>query len=177
MTIVVSGGAKGSDYLWSSLAIDNGLKVEIMSFKGHYISTPIGSSVKVLSVKDLDEMYEQLVNVSKTLKRDIPKTIYTRNLLLRNIHIVKDVDAVFAISYLYDSIVSGGTAWGCHYHLSYHQKPQLFLFDMKTNNWLTNVKGEWISATPPNVMEFSKVALIGSRELTTEAKIAMKNIF
>jgi hypothetical protein len=57
-----------------------------------------------------------LSKVAKALKRSLPKPGYVRNLLRRNMHIVKDVGAVFAIGTL-DSSVEGGTAWGCWYHL------------------------------------------------------------
>lgn len=176
---VFSGGASGADFEWCSVALQcSAADVVIMSFPGHARHTPAGCTVQELSEVVLRATDKELNIVAKNLKRKLPAPGYTLNLLRRNIHIVKDAEAVYAIGELSDSgAISGGTAWGCEYHKTFCFSPNLFFFDMKQERWLSYAKpGRWIPKSPPSPSKFTTCALIGSRELSVEGREAIHDI-
>ncbi|KAH9260442.1 hypothetical protein BASA81_001612 [Batrachochytrium salamandrivorans] len=174
---IISGGASGADFEWSLAAAQARLEVEIMSFSGHARRVPAGCVVQELSEAMLREVDQELEAVARGLNRKLPRPGYTRNLLRRNIHIVKHAKAVYAITELSKSGISGGTAWGCKYHAMFSPSPQLFVFDMATNKWMSYRDSMWAEQVPHSPQEFTDCALIGSRELSEKGKDAIHSLF
>lgn len=184
--LCISGGARGADVLWCKSALESGLKVQIMSFQKHAVVGPDAANVIMLEEKSLREANSSLTQASSSLKRKLPSpTSYTRKLLQRNWWIIKDADAVFAISKIDPKgnglRVEGGTAWGCEmYWLARRTKQlmSLYLYDMNRAGWYQATRaGNWEKCGTPSLMQFGRVAMIGSRELTAIGKTAIKEVF
>ena len=93
-----TGGARGSDAYWQKKMESLGFETVVYSFDGHQIQN---NSRVILDEDTLHLADEHLNRASKTLKRDVPvSNDYNRNLLRRNYFIVRDAEAVFAVTYL-----------------------------------------------------------------------------
>jgi hypothetical protein len=184
-TKIKSGGAAGADFFWSKVSLENGLEPLAISFEGHFIDVPSGTKQVILSSSTLNEADAALTQVAKILKRNLPPVNgYVRKLLQRNYHIVKDVDAIYAIGYIKHPSkglgIDGGTAWGCEIskldETKGGSKCHLYFFDMETSHWLT-WNGEWRRIDPPSPLSFDRCALIGSRELTRRGLDAIHSVW
>jgi hypothetical protein len=172
-TKITSGGAEGADYVWCTEAIRRNFDVTLMSFAGHRCNAVEGAAVRILTEETLAETDDQLGRVASALRRKLPQPGYVRNLLRRNMHIVRGADAVFAIGELEEHQVAGGTAWGCYYHLLFSREPCLYVFDMKSNRWMRRRQLLWVQEDPPAITAFASCALIGSRGLSREGRNAI----
>jgi hypothetical protein len=145
----VSGGASGADFLWTNAALRAGHHVQVMSFHGHSIQAPNGVQVIKLGQDVLDEATPYVEAAAKTLKRNVPSSAYALKLLQRDWHIVKDVDAVFAIgrqSTKHGLGIDSGTGRGCQMYFERTVREQiplrLWLFDQCTTQWLQCIPTE-----------------------------------
>ncbi len=175
-----SGGAHGADLEWAQAARASGLDVEIMSFHGAKRHVPTGARIREVPPDILRSVDQELLVVSKALGRKLPKPGYTLNLLRRNILVARQARAVYAVTTLTpgDPDIPGGTAWACRYHELFSPRPQLYVYDMATNRWVTRTALGWVEqAPPPPASHAGKVALIGSRDLTGWGVSAIRSMF
>ena len=99
-TLCVTGGATGADSEFANAAINNGTKVLIWTFKGHYMSdtTPTGVSMKYIFKKKNKDADNAIKIAAEILQRNTGKlTWYTRQLLRRNYAVAYDVNAMYAV--------------------------------------------------------------------------------
>jgi hypothetical protein len=167
---MISGGCTGADYIWTNLALNYlKTKVTIMSFHGHYqIKLPDSKLINVIKVNNLQEADDHLKKAAKNINK-----IYKTNALLqRNYFIVKDVDAVFAVGYILNGIIQGGTGWACNMAINLN-KP-VFLYDMSTRKWTSFNHPD---VENPKINDFENVALIGSRDVKYNGLCAMIKSF
>lgn len=180
-----SGGAEGSDYEWAVTALQAGCRVRAVSFAKHACRAPTGCVVYRAPQDVLDHAFPELQEVARALKRLLPPPGYIRNLLLRNILLARNVDAVYAVASirggLDTGVIDGGTAWACYYHVHTMDIPKLFVFDTITECWVAYQKGEvprWVECLPPSPATFAGgCALVGTRELTQSVKEAINNVW
>ena len=184
--LMQSGGAEGSDYEWAVAALRAGCRVRAVSFAKHACRAPPGCVVYRAPQASLNDALLELEDLAGALKRPLPKQPgYIRNLLLRNILLARNVDAVYAVASIRGSfekgVVDGGTAWACYYHVHTLEHPKLFVFDTLTECWVAYQKGatpRWVECLPPSPATFAGgCALVGTRELTLSVKEAINNVW
>ena len=130
--ICFSGGATGSDLLWSFESIKKGYKVIDFSFEGH---TTKSENRYILSTNHLKEGYEHIKIANNTLNRNVTNiSSYVKNLISRDWFQVKKSEAIFAIGILQtEKTVLGGTGWAVQLAIDNH-KP-VYLFEQNVNQW------------------------------------------
>jgi hypothetical protein len=180
--ICLSGGAAGADYAWALAARSNFHRAIHWSFAGH--KTADTQDVHVLPVDLLEQADQHLLVANKGMKRRYPTSSeHTNNLLRRNYYQIAYADAVYAVSRLVtDSSelkIDGGTAWAAMLYVNRCRKeniiPNLYLFDMTTENWFKWI-GYWNILhdlpSPSGVY-----AGVGSRNITDAGLSAIVNAY
>ena len=184
--LMQSGGADGSDYEWAVAALRAGCRVRAVSFAKHACRAPPGCVVYRAPQDILNHALPELKEVAHALNRRLPQHPgYILDLLLRNILLARNVDAVYAVASIrggYErGVVDGGTAWACYYHVHTMPIPKLFVFDTLTECWVAYQKGDiprWVECLPPSPASFAGgCALVGTRELTLSVKEAINNVW
>jgi hypothetical protein len=174
---IVSGGAHGADFHWTKCACDAGLCAKVMSFEGHRASTPKDAMVVRLTEEELQSAVPALVNASIALHKSMPSPGGGAiRYLQRDWFIAKDADVLFAIGKKlergYGIGVDGGTGWTCQMFFNrMKENPSLrmWLYDMLSMKWLgCNAMGIWNETTLPETIDAKCVALIGSRDISTD---------
>ena len=169
MDRLYSGGCYGSDYVFTKIAMEHHHEVKIYSFPGHSLSLKNIDTAKItivnLDQNKLEVGLAKIKSVSQKYKHSDLNTrnSYTKNLLSRNFYITKYVERVYAIGYLKEGLIDGGTAYGCYSYLE-NGGTELYFYDCNTNKWYLNLKN--IVEKPPK--PFGKYAGIGTRELPSE---------
>ena len=174
-----TGGALGSDAYWQKKMESLGFETVVYSFEGHQIQN---NSRVILDEDTLQLADEHLNRANKTLKRDVAisndpaSNDYNRNLLRRNYFIVRDAEAVFAVTYLKGM---GGTAWGVQ--MAIDMGKPVYVFDMGVNRWRKYRDDLCVPCpefapcpTPKLTKEF---AGIGSRFLSQAGRDAIDKVF
>ena len=127
-----SGGCDGADMAWETVAKEYGIKTFGYSFPTHkcHSDNPV-----ILTNKQLTEGWDEVLRASIPLKRHNVNSQagYIKGLLARNWFQVKNSDAVFAIGFLKNNVVQGGTGWACQMAIN-HNKP-VYIFDQMIEQW------------------------------------------
>jgi hypothetical protein len=176
-----SGGAKGSDTLFSDLfsKFEN-INIIHHSFNHHNSSCESGK-IWIHSDKELFEQRILLRIICLKLNRNYPNDSYIEKLLLRNIFQVKDSKLVIGISEIIDFknyIVKGGTGYAIK--LADLLNLPILLLDQKLNKWFysNNINGFKELNREPNINSFPNIiTTIGSRELTQTTIEKITNLF
>ena len=107
--ILCTGGAKGTDQLAEELALQFGLKVELLIPPRH----PRRQTVSPLHPRVLTLANPHLEVAEKRLGKRVPVDFYVLQLLQRNFEIARRADTVYAFGILEDDCkrVQGGTGW------------------------------------------------------------------
>ena len=127
-----SGGATGSDYIFSAESLKHNFNVIDYSFDGHNTKS---SNTLILSPNQLKEGFKHIEIANIKLCRNI-YTIqsYIKNLISRDWFQVKNSDAIFAIGRLQtENTVLGGTGWAVQ--LAVDNKKPIYLFEQNDNQW------------------------------------------
>lgn len=180
--ICLSGGAAGADFVWALAARNSGHQVVHWSFAGH--KTADNQDVHILSTEQLQVADPYLVIANHGVKRRYPtNSNHTNNLLRRNYYQIVHADAVYAVSKLVadgsELAIAGGTAWAAMLYINRCRteniKPNLYLYDMTTENWFKWI-GIWdiISDVPTPSGVY---AGIGSRDISDAGIVAIKNLY
>lgn len=145
MNVCYSGGARGSDKLWGSIASELGHGVCHYSFSGHGVSVP-KRFVQVLSQEELEEADRWLHVANRSLGRTVPSAcgnLYVLNLLRRNYWQICNTDSVYAICELdKNGIPYGGTAWAIA--MALHFGVPVYVYQPVLKEWLVHSFGGWI---------------------------------
>ena len=173
-----SGGCAGSDMMWENEGMKYGVKTVAYSFYNHVQDS---QNQKILSLKELEEGYENVLIADKTLKR-YPNRImypYVKNLLSRNWFQVKNSEAIFAIGMFANkkrTLVKGGTGWAVQ--MAIDNKKVVYLFDQDSKFWYqynyTTGAFERLYEMPKLTKNF---AGIGTRKLNEDGINAIKEIY
>lgn len=178
MLIVFSGGASGADDLWIKCAHEHHCDIQMMTFDGHKRTQSVPCQLNVISDEKLLEIKPLIISTCKILNRKLDERSFVYNLIARNYYIIKDAQVVYAVGYLNQTNglgIDGGTAWGCEYFKS---MGVIYFYDMCTSKWLQHTVDAWIECEcVPSPLQFQRVALIGSRELTLNGKEAIRSVW
>lgn len=171
--IVHSGGAKGADSNWCRQLKDQ-TDFHVFGFQGFYPPRMQPVRYHNLSTPELQEGMETIVAAVKSLGKRLTSSDYGRRFLQRDYHIVKDVDAVYAIGKMNPGFtglgVDGGTGVGCQMYWNQGGR-NLFFFDQQDQQWKKpDESGKWQALTEvPSLFSFTKIACIGSRDVSVES--------
>ena len=133
--VLCTGGAKGTDQLAEALALQYGLKVEVVIPPRHprrHTVTPLHPRVLTLANHPLEVAAERL-------GKRLPTENYVLQLLQRNFEIVRRADTVYAFGILEDDCrrVQGGTGWTVQLALDLGKK--VFVYDIESEAWFHSV--------------------------------------
>lgn len=172
-----SGGCAGADMEWDRIGRELG-------FENHIHYRP--ADLKAVSSSIRDTIDIDIRNAAIGLGR--PTSEFPgKNLVRRNWFQAHNADAVYAISRIVKpgeldkgfknlsgrEIVSGGTAWACE--MAIQKGKPVYVFDMNRDAWYVWDKNIFqITKTPILTKNY---AGIGSRNLTPEALIAIKDVY
>ena len=106
--LVITGGAQGADHLAALSANEHGIPLRIVVGPTHPLARQGG--ITPLTPQDMEEALPHVQAVSQSLQKTV-KSPFTLELLLRNYHIVRDADCVYAFGKCLGEHVEGGTGW------------------------------------------------------------------
>lgn len=164
MNICYSGGAKGADTLFGTLAEEAGH--EVIHFR------PKDVTEEIAKIADIE-----LIKANGFLNRTYPTSKESvNNLLRRNYLQIKDTKCIYAVTYLDDNKTPfGGTAWAVIMGMNNHIP--IYLFDMITEKWyFSTYMGFYRTNCIPSKPS-GKYTGIGSRVLTESGKNAIKELY
>lgn len=160
-----SGGAKGADYIWTSLANrKNTTSIFIHSFEGHNLFLPLKSFDNVTIIKheefplplDFQRECENLV------EKNYPTKKYIRLLLSRTYKMLLNCDLVLGLGFIKEGKIEGGTGWTFAMASLLGIDSYLFTED----SWFSYSNGKLSSRCKNLDLDFSKfsnLAGVGSR--------------
>ena len=135
--VLCTGGAKGIDELAEELALQYGVKVEVLIPPGH----PRKRTVTPLHPRVLTLANSYLEAAATKLKKSLPTQNYVLHLLQRNFEIVRRADTVYAFGILEDDCqrVRGGTGWTVQLALDLGKK--VYVCDTESESWFSSALG------------------------------------
>jgi len=169
---VHSGGAEGSDSIFSNIFVEYNYRVIHHSFEGHNPKSTTGE-ILIHSKTELDGNKEFLIEICAQLKRKYPTHDYIEKLLLRNIFQIKEAELVVGVGQISNSkncIVNGGTGYGIMQ--AKLKNIPIIILNQSENKWYYSVDGEEFKKLNrrPKVFNFPNIfAAIGTRKLSDEA--------
>lgn len=164
-----SGGAKGADSAWDEIGREFGVVNHFHYWYGRM--NPKSKPEHEISEEDYQEGILKIYEANKILKRNnFDKYM---SLLARNWLQVKNSDAIYAIGYIENNKVTGGTGWAVS--MGILEDKEIYVFDQHKNCWnfWNNNKFEYCT-TPKLTKNF---AGIGSREITEDGLKAIRNVY
>ena len=135
--VLCTGGAEGIDQLAKELALQYGVKVEVLIPPGH----PRKRTVTPLHPRVLTLANSYLETAARKLKKNLPTQNYTLHLLQRNFEIVRRADTVYAFGILEEDCrrVRGGTGWTVQLALDLGKK--VYVCDAESEIWFHSTLG------------------------------------
>ena len=135
--VLCTGGAKGTDQLAEELALQYGLKVEVVIPPRH----PRRQTVTPLHPRVLTLANPHLEVAAERLGKQLPTQNYVLQLFQRNFEIARRADTVYAFGILEDDCkrVQGGTGWTVQLALDLGKK--VFVYDIESEAWFHSVYG------------------------------------
>ena len=135
--VLCTGGAKGIDQLAEELALQYGVKVEVLIPPGH----PRKRTVTPLHPRVLTLANSYLEAAARKLKKNLPTQNYVLHLLQRNFEIVRRADTVYAFGTLEEDRqrVQGGTGWTVQLALDLGKK--VYVCDTESEIWFQSAFG------------------------------------
>ena len=139
--VLCTGGAKGIDQLAEELALQYGVKVEVLIPPGH----PRKRTVTPLHPRVLTLANSHLEAAAAKLKKRLPIHHYVLHLLQRNFEIIRRADTVYAFGTLEDDCtkVRGGTGWTVQLALDLGKK--VYVCDAESEVWFHSVYGHGLA--------------------------------
>lgn len=179
-----SGGARGSDQVFSEQCESKGIEVIAWSFEGHDTKS---KNRKILTKEELDEGWNHVLIANKNLKRNIYRlSPYVKKLLSRNWFQVKNSHTVYAIGQLDGKqLVLGGTGWAVQMAVDgkeLHDGKNIYVFDQIKNSWYTQIFSmytddwEWCKIEGTPKLTDRDFAGIGTRDINENGIKAIKEL-
>lgn len=175
--ICLSGGAEGADLQFGMTAGSLGHTVIHFSYAGHRTRAPEVEVVR-LTEEQLLAADPHLAKANETLKRRWPIAgkPWIANLLRRNYYQVADSERLYAVSKIERGIVAGGTAWAVQMFIDIHGGDETYVFDQVQNEWFQYDGTGFSLMFKPPVQPHGIYTGIGSRELETNGKEAIRSL-
>lgn len=163
-----SGGAAGSDLIWSQCAYLAGHEVNIWSFEKHKAQL-VPCILHKVTRAQLTQADPFLKIAAKNLGKNLPHDWFVMSLLQRNYFIIRDVQVVYGIGQIIGKHVLGGTGWGIDMCKSLDKK--IYMYDQYVKQWFTWQKINkdlfddfgWVACKPENPI--GVWAGIGTRQI------------
>jgi hypothetical protein len=174
---IISGGAKGADTIFEKKAKKNGFKF-----------SKIGPDAK-FSLQEIQQNQRKLKKVNQLyLHRHYPtNSLFINKLLERNVKLALDADILYAIGYIQEQLITGGTAWACYVFIHRFRKKEyipMYFFDQKADKWYVPKFNRneivWDIIETPPLLELEKNIIytgIGSRDISKSGKEAISSLF
>lgn len=133
MSVCFSGGALGSDTIWTEVANYYGHDIINYIFDGHKSTC---SGLVVLTDNELTVADDYLKKANSIVQRRFPtKSKTTNSLLRRNYYQIKDSDSCYAVSSIFDNKISGGTAWAVAMFIQNRPNKPVFILNQDDLLW------------------------------------------
>lgn len=183
--LIVSGGALGSDSVWSYIAEQNGVpKDKIIHIIATGLTRPVGNEArkeeqqsgtnKVLTLKELNTAIEEMVKLqirisgvtadsyfSNYFKYGYAALSYAQKLHARNYYQTALTDNIYAVTKLVNNEPTGGTATAINLGIAMGKK--IYVLNTEDCQWYTYINGKF--ELTDNVHLEGKCACIGTRTL------------
>ena len=184
--ILCTGGAKGTDQVAEELALQFGLKVEVLIPPRH----PRRQTVTPLHPRVLTLADPYLEVAAERLGKRMPTEKYVLQLLQRNFEISRRADTVYAFGILEDDCrrVLGGTGWTVQLALDMGKK--VFVYDIESEAWFHSVYTSKVVQGCPEVgAHFVRLrdrdkptfhqnsAIVGTRVLDNKTEQEIRDLF
>jgi hypothetical protein len=169
-----SGGAKGSDFFWQSIGIENGFINHKQYWYGKM--NPFSKKEDEISLEEYKEGILEVRKANKILKRNgINKYM---PLLSRTWTAIKQCDGIYAIGSFQDTnIVSGGTTWGIVMGIN-HLK-QIYFYEQNHQQWYyyNHFIESFEDCDDCDVILTQKYAGIGTRKINQKGIEAIHTVY
>lgn len=171
--VLKSGGAKGADCTWDTVASQYGIENRRHFWYGN--KTPIGNVE--LTKEELEEGWIEVQLANIILKRGGFNKY--KNLLSRNWFQVKGSQQILAIGYLDKGVAQGGTAWALAMGIL-NEIPS-FIFNQMDGVWYQHIVNDdrysfnFVKVDVPLMK--NEFAGIGSRKLLECGERAIRDVF
>ena len=175
--LVITGGAQGTDHLAAQSAFEHDIPTRIVVGPTHPLARQGG--ITPLGPQDMEEALPHVQAVSQLIKKTV-KNPFTLELLMRNYHIVRDADCVYAFGKRLGEHVDGGTGWSVA--LAQRLDKRVFVYDVTFNRWYKYQRNHAPQLLPTD-SRFSlhpkKTAIVGTRNLSLypRAQDALRQLF
>lgn len=179
-----SGGAIGSDTLFSELAFKTGRATVVShSFAGHTLLPCVAkiSTVIIHDQEELDLNIDEMKTVARMLKKQLSNKQYIKNLILRNYFQVSNSSLIVAVGNVLDKgnvIIEGGTGYAVK--LAHQHVKPILVYCQIENRWMCSVQQSPLMYLnrKPELSRFPESwAGIGTRKLTQAGISAVEEIF
>lgn len=170
--ILFSGGLKGTEAYFGSLAEQYGIEEVTFTFEGHPVERQRG--LRVLTHEELQKGDVSLAYVSKLMNRRYPETDYFKRVLQTIWYQVNSAQEIFVVgTILPDATVKGGTGWGAEF-AKLCNKP-LYVFDQPRDQWFRWERDHWTPAEP--LVQHTHFCGTGTRYLEDNGRRAVAALF
>lgn len=171
-----TGGAKGADMLFETLALENDFNVIAYSFDNHSTKS---LNRKLLTQEELDAVTDKVTQVGFLIRRHVPLSRpQILQYLQRDVYQVLDSEVVFAVGVLEDKtkMPYGGTAWAVGTAII--KNVPVWFFDQEKKHWLYYDNHRWVEHQFPfpKYFKMKDFTGIGTRELNDAGKQAIQDI-
>jgi hypothetical protein len=174
--LCLSGGAQGSDLQWGMCAGTAGHDVIHWSFDGHQVDAPV---VEVVRLTDEQlAIADPFIKVaSKRLNKQPPYRAWVKRLIQRNYYQVAWAQSVYAVTDIINNVPQGGTAWAIAMYLDRTCEHHCYVYDQTRASWYvwSDWDKAWLAIDSPPAPK-GVWAGIGSRDLTTAGKVAIREL-
>ncbi|NJB69134.1 hypothetical protein GGQ74_002828 [Desulfobaculum xiamenense] len=168
-----SGGARGAEAWFGSLAEKYGIQEVNYGFEGHQSERARG--MRMLTAEELELKDVSLTYVSRLMNRKYSNAPLFRKVLQSICWQVASGHEVYVVGVVQaDDTVKGGTGWGAEY-AKICNKP-LFVFDQERDAWFEWAKTRWQEAKNP-VVSHKYFTGTGTRFLEDNGRKALEELF
>lgn len=167
-----SGGHKGAEAAFGSLAEQYGITEVTFSYEGHLPERKRG--LKVLSSDELKKGDVSMDIISARLGRNFSKVDKIRKVIQSIFHMVNNGYQVFVVGWILpDNTVKGGTGWAVELARLFNRP--VFVYEQDRNAWFSWINNAWQEVTP--MISHKTFAGTGTRNLSAMAQKALEDLF
>ncbi len=167
-----SGGHRGTEAEFGSLAEQWGIQEVNFSFEGHRIERTRG--VQVLSPEELARGDVSMEIVSTRMGRNYSKAEKIRKVIQSIFHMVNKGYHIIAVGWIQlDGTVRGGTGWGVELGKLFNRPASVY--DQDQNRWFAWKDNAWVAETP--LIKDKTFVGTGTVNLTDKGRKAIQDLF
>jgi hypothetical protein len=172
LVTVYSGGHKGAEAEFGSLAERWGIQEVNFSFEGHTIERTRG--VVTLTQEELDRGDISMEIVSMRMGRNYSKAEKIRKVIQSIFHMVNKGYHVVAVGWIQpDETVKGGTGWGVELGRLFNRPVNVY--DQERKGWFSWKENSWVPETP--VITDKTFVGTGTMNLSDDGRQAILDLF